>query len=61
MYFGMNVADGDHVVTSSLDLTLDGAEIIPYGRVGGALHIQAGTGNYASGMSMHDKSCFDLT
>ncbi len=45
----MDEANGNEVVSTDLKLTLVGAEIISAGRIGGALHIQEGTGDYATG------------
>ncbi len=48
-YFAMDVARGNEVVATGLQLTLNGAEIFANGRVGGALHIKADTSDYATG------------
>ena len=50
----MDEANGYEVVSFDLDLTLAGAQIIPNGRIGGALHIQASAGHYATGMCLTD-------
>ncbi len=51
-YFPMNEATGNVVVSTGLELTLSGAEIISTGKVGGALQVQSVNGEYATGRSV---------